>query len=132
MEAQISRQFDEYSKRPRKKCVGARVSEAVEAQYVEDWRQKVERVGNLNYPDMARGRLYGNLVLTVGIRADGELESLEINRPSGHKVLDDAALRIVRLASPYGAFPSALRRNVDILVITRTWTFTNNDKLLSD
>jgi len=132
MEAQISRQFDEYSKRPRRKFVGARVSEAVEAQYVEDWRQKVERVGNLNYPDMARGRLYGNLVLTVGIRADGELESLEINRPSGHKVLDDAALRIVRLASPYGAFPSALRRNVDILVITRTWTFTNNDKLLSD
>lgn len=132
MEAQISRQFEEYNKRPRKKFVGARVTEAVEAQYVEDWRQKVERVGNLNYPDTARGKLYGSLVLTVGIRADGELESIEINRPSGYQVLDEAARRIVRLAAPYGTFPAALRRNVDILVITRTWTFTSSDRLQSD
>jgi protein TonB len=132
MEAQISRRIEEYGKRPRKKFVGARVSEALEAQYVEDWRLKVERIGNLNYPESARGRLYGSLVMSVGIRSDGEVDSIEINKPSGHRVLDDAAIRIVRLGGPYGAFSPALSRKVDILVITRTWTFTNTDQLLSD
>lgn len=132
MEAEISRRTEEYGKRPRKKFVGARVAEAVEAQYVEDWRQKVERIGNLNYPDSARGRLYGSLVMSVALRADGEIDSIEINRSSGHPVLDDAARRIVRLGAPYGSFPSKLRRDVDILVITRTWTFTSADRLSSD
>lgn len=132
MEAQISKQVEEYNKRPRKKFVGARTAEAVEAQYVEDWRQKVERVGNYNYPQAARGRLYGNLVLTVSIRADGEVESIEISRSSGHRVLDDAARRIVELAAPYGPFSPQLRKDVDILVITRTWTFTKADQLHSE
>ncbi len=132
MEAEISRRTEEYGKRPRKKFVGARVAEAVEAQYVEDWRQKVERIGNLNYPDSARGKLYGSLVMSVALRADGEIDTIEINRSSGHPVLDDAARRIVRLGAPYGSFPSKLRRDVDILVITRTWTFTSADRLSSD
>lgn len=132
MEAQISRRTEEYGKRPRKKFVGARVAEAVEAQYVEDWRQKVERVGNLNYPDSARGKLYGSLVMSVALRADGEIDSIEVNRSSGHPVLDDAARRIVRLGAPYGSFPPKLRRDVDILVITRTWAFTSADRLSSD
>ncbi|PIV76085.1 MAG: energy transducer TonB [Rhodocyclales bacterium CG17_big_fil_post_rev_8_21_14_2_50_68_7] len=132
LEAEISRMTEEYGKRPRRKFVGARVTEAVEAQYVEDWRQKVERVGNLNYPESARGRLYGSLVMSVGIRADGSIDTLELHRSSGHPVLDQAAQRIVRLAAPYGVFPPALRRNVDILVITRTWTFTSADRLASE
>ncbi|GAB4168407.1 MAG: TonB family protein [Rhodocyclaceae bacterium] len=132
MEAQISRMTEEYGKRPRKKFVGARVIEAAEAQYVEDWRQKVERVGNLNYPESARGKLYGSLVMSVGIRSDGSVDSIELHRASGHSVLDEAARRIVRLAAPYGVFPPALRRDVDILVITRTWTFTSADRLASD
>lgn len=132
MEAQIARQIEEYNKRPRKKFVGTRTVEAAEAQYVEDWRQKVERVGNLNYPEAARGKLYGSLVLSVSIRADGEVDNIDVSRSSGHRVLDDAARRIVEMAGPFGAFPPGLRRSVDILVITRTWTFTNADRLAAD
>jgi len=132
MEAQISRQIEEYNKRPRKKFVGTRTVEAVEAQYVEDWRLKVERIGNLNYPEAAKGKMYGNLVLSVSIRADGEVDGIEITRSSGHKVLDDAARRIVEMSGPFGQFPPKLRQSVDILVITRTWTFTSADRLASD
>lgn len=129
LEAEIARDIDEYNQRPRRKFLGARVEEYRFAQYVEDWRQKVERIGNLNYPEAARGRLYGSLVLTVAIKSDGELERVEINRSSGHKVLDEAALRIVRLAAPYAAFPEVVRRDTDIIEITRTWTFTGADQL---
>jgi protein TonB len=132
LQGQIDKNFDEYNKRPRKKFIGARAEEYRFAQYVEDWRQKVERVGNLNYPEAAKGRHYGNLVLTVIIRNDGELERVEINRSSGKRVLDDAAKRIVEMAAPYPAFPEAIRRDTDILEITRTWTFTSSDRLRSD
>jgi len=132
MEAQISRQIEEYNKRPRKKFVGTRTVEAVEAQYVEDWRLKVERVGNLNYPEAAKGKMYGSLVLSVAIRADGEVDAIEITRSSGHRILDDAARRIVEMSGPFGRFPPKLQQSVDILVITRTWTFTNADRLASD
>ena len=132
IEGQIARQLEEYNQRPRKKFIGARVEEYRFAQYVEDWRQKIERIGNLNYPSAARGRTYGSLVLTVIIKASGDLDHVEISRSSGQKVLDDAALRIVRLASPYAAFPEAIRRDTDVLEITRTWTFTNSDRLHAD
>ncbi|MEW6515121.1 MAG: TonB family protein [Pseudomonadota bacterium] len=129
MEAEIARSVEEYNQRPKRKFIGARVEEYRFAQYVEDWRQKVERVGNLNYPPAAKGRLYGNLVLTVAIRNDGSLERIELNRGSGHKLLDEAAQRIVRLAAPYAGFPEAIRRDTDIIEITRTWSFTGSDQL---
>ncbi len=132
LEGKIAREQEEYNKRPRKKFVGARVEEARYAQYVEDWRQKVERIGNLNYPESAKGRLYGSLVLTVVIKSDGSLDHVELNRPSGYKVLDDAARRIVEMAAPYGNFPESIRRDTDILEITRTWTFTTSDRLQSN
>lgn len=132
IEGQISRQLEEYNQRPRKKFIGARVEEYRFAQYVEDWRQKIERIGNLNYPDAARGRLYGSLVLTVVIKANGDLDRVEVSRSSGKNLLDDAARRIVQMAAPYAAFPEAIRRDTDILEITRTWTFTNADRLRSD
>jgi protein TonB len=132
LEGQIARNIEEYNKRPRKKFIGARVEEYRFAQYVEDWRQKVERIGNLNYPAAARGRLYGNLVLTAIIRSDGSLDRVEVNRSSGQKVLDEAARRIVELAAPYPAFPDAIRRDTDILEITRTWSFTTSDRLQAD
>jgi len=128
-EAEISKSVDEYNKRPRRKNVGVRADEYRFAQYVEDWRLKVERVGTLNYPEAAKGKLYGNLQLSVSIRADGTVEKIEINRSSGHKVLDDAARRIVQMASPYAAFPADIRRDTDIIEITRTWTFTRSDAL---
>lgn len=132
LEGEISRDFEEYNQRPKRRFLGARVTEYRFAQYVEDWRQKVERVGNLNYPGSAKGKLYGSLVLTVAIKKDGELERVEINRSSGHPLLDEAARRIVRLAAPYAVFPEAVRRDTDILEITRTWSFTGADQLRAD
>lgn len=132
LEAKIARESEAYNKRPRRNVIGVRAISAVEAQYVEDWRLKVERVGNLNYPEEARGKLYGTLVLTVELNPDGSLKDVEISKSSGQKVLDNAAKRIVRLAAPYGAFPADLRKDTDILVITRTWTFASSDKLRSD
>ncbi len=128
-EAEISKNVDEYNKRPRKKNIGVRADEYRFAQYVEDWRLKVERVGTLNYPEAAKGKLYGSLVLSVSILADGNVQKIEINRSSGHKVLDDAARRIVQMASPYAAFPADIRRDTDIIEITRTWSFTNTDQV---
>ncbi|MSQ21078.1 MAG: TonB family protein [Betaproteobacteria bacterium] len=132
LEAQIARQVDEYNKRPRKQFVGARAAEVRFAQYVEDWRLKIERVGNANYPAAARGRIYGSLRLTVAIRADGSVESIEVDQPSGYQMLNRAAERIVKMASPYSAFPTDVRRDTDILVITRTWIFAPGDKLQSE
>lgn len=132
LEGQIARQMEEYNQRPRKKFIGARVEEYRFAQYVEDWRQKIERIGNLNYPDAAKGRLYGSLTLSVVIKANGDLKQVEVIRSSGQVLLDDAARRIVRMAAPFAAFPEAIRRDIDELDITRTWTFTNADRLRAD
>lgn len=130
MEAQIERQIEEYQKRPRKKEFSPRTAAAVEAMYVENWRQKVERIGNLNYPEAAKGRLYGNLVLYVELRAeDGDVVKVEVARSSGHRILDEAAMRIVRLAAPYGAFPPEMKRSMDILMLARTWVFTRANEL---
>jgi len=129
LEAEIAKSVEEYNKRPRKKNIGTRTSEYRFAQYVEDWRQKVERVGTLNYPEAAKGKLYGSLVLSVSIESDGSVQRIEINRSSGHKVLDNAARRIVQMASPYAPFPPDIRRDTDIIEITRTWTFTRGNAL---
>ncbi len=132
LEGQIARQMEEYNQRPRKKFIGARVEEYRYAQYVEDWRQKIERIGNLNYPDAAKGRLYGSLTLSVVIKANGDLKQVEVIRSSGQALLDDAARRIVRMAAPYAPFPPTIQRDTDDLDITRTWTFTNADRLRAD
>ena len=132
MDAQISHQLDEYNKRPKKEFVGARAREYRFAQYVEDWRLKVERIGNLNYPDDARGRVYGSLVLNVSIKADGSLDAVEVQRSSGYPILDRAAERIVKMASPYASFPANIKRDTDIIIITRTWTFAPGDRLFGE
>lgn len=129
LEGEISKSTDEYSKRPRKKFIGARAEEYRFAQYIEDWRQKIERIGTLNYPAEARGKLYGSLLLTVSISADGSVTRIDINRSSGHKVLDDSARRIVQMASPYSPFPPSIRHDTDVIEITRTWYFTQGDQL---
>jgi len=129
MEAQIDRSLNEYAQRPRKQFIGARTREIRYAQYVEDWRRKIERVGTLNYPEAARGRMYGSLMLSVVIRADGSIENIEIQRSSGLATLDEAAIRIVELAAPFAAFPPDIAVDTDIIEITRTWTFTNANQL---
>ncbi|MEW8292588.1 MAG: energy transducer TonB, partial [Candidatus Thiodiazotropha endolucinida] len=102
------------------------------AAYLDAWRRKVERIGNLNYPDQAkRSRLYGNLVLHVAVKADGSVEQIKVLHSSGHKILDDAAVRIVRLAAPFSPFPNEIRKETDILDITRTWQFLRSGRLNS-
>jgi protein TonB len=129
LQAQIDRRIEEYQKRPRKKFIGARATEYRFAQYEEDWRQKIERIGTLNYPSAARGKLYGNLRLTVTIRPDGSVQSVDLDRSSGLKVLDAAAFKIVRMASPFAPFPPDIRKDTDLLVITRTWFFGPGDTI---
>ncbi len=133
LEALISKQQDEYQKRPKRKFVGGRAQEYRYALYVEAWRQKVEKIGNLNYPEAAKNlKLYGQLQMTVSIKSDGSIESIEINRSSGHKVLDAAARHIVELAAPYAKFPDDVRKEIDVLSITRTWTFTKEESLATE
>ncbi|MDH4189609.1 MAG: TonB family protein [Betaproteobacteria bacterium] len=132
LEAEINRRYQEYQKRPRKKFIGARAAEYRFAQYEEDWRMKIERVGTINYPAQARGKLYGNLRLTVTIRPDGRVDSMELDRSSGLKLLDAAAFRIVRMAAPFAPFPSDIRRDTDLIVITRTWFFGQGDTLWTE
>ncbi|HKU47343.1 MAG TPA: TonB family protein [Burkholderiales bacterium] len=132
LQAQIDRQIEEYQKRPRKKFIGANAAEYRFAQYEEEWRVKIERLGTTNYPSEARGRHYGNLRLTVTIRPDGNVESIELDRSSGLKVLDAAAFKIVRMATPFAKFPPDIRRDTDLLVITRTWFFGQGDKIWTE
>ncbi len=133
LEAVISKQSDAYENLPKRKFIGARTREYRYAQYVEDWRSKIERIGNMNYPQQARNqKIYGKLTLTVSIRSDGSVESIEINRPSGQPILDAAAMRIVKLAAPYAVFPPNIKKETDVLSITRTWQFTSNDHLESE
>ena len=133
LEAQIERDYNAYQSRPKRKNIGARAEEYRFARYVDDWRLKVERVGNLNYPDEARQKkLYGSLRMTVHINTDGTLEKIDIDQTSGSKILDDAAKRIVQMAAPYAALPADIRRDTDILSITRTWAFTRSDQLVSE
>ncbi len=130
--AEISLQQQNYQKRPRKKFLTARTREYKYASYMDAWRAKVERIGNLNYPEEAKRRnLTGSLILDVAILPDGRLDSINIRRSSRHKALDDAAIRIVRLAAPFSPFPKNFRDDVDIIHITRTWKFQHGDRLTS-
>jgi len=122
--AELDRTHEELQKAPRHKYLNARTQEYRYAAYMDSWRAKVERVGNLNYPQEAKRRgVTGSLVLDVALRADGSVEQISILRPSGHRILDEAARRIVEMAGPYAAFPPALRAEYDVVHITRTWRF---------
>ena len=127
LSAEIRRKMEAKAKRPRRKFISATTKEYKYAAYMEAWRSKVERVGNLNYPDQARKQnLSGSLVLDVALNQDGSINEITIRRSSGEKILDDAAIRIVELAAPYGPFPQHIKDETDILHIMRTWQFINN------
>lgn len=123
--AEIERRQELMAKRPKRKFISASTREYEYATYLRAWVAKVERVGNLNYPDEARRRgLGGRLVMTVAVRRDGSVEEIVVNRSSGLGVLDQAAMRIVRLSEPYPPLPRS-QDNIDVLHITRTWQFQN-------
>jgi protein TonB len=130
--AELDRKTQAYAKRPRRKSISASTREYKYANYLDAWKRKVERIGNLNYPEEAkRRRIYGNLMLHVAVKPDGTIHDIRVRKSSGHKLLDDAAIRIVKLAAPYAPFPKEIREETDILDITRTWQFLSSNRLLS-
>jgi protein TonB len=126
MEAEISKEVSEYQKRPRVHRFLPSTSSTPWARYFEDWRTRVERIGTEHYPEEARGRV-SSLRMTVVIDRDGSLLEAVIEESSGSPVLDAAARRIVKLASPFPPFPPDCARESDRLEITRSWMFTNDE-----
>lgn len=126
MEAELDEKSRAYARRPKATYITASTKRVPDALYLKHWTKKIERIGNLNYPDKARrDKLQGQLVLAAALSPDGHLISVEIRKSSGHKVLDDAAKRIVQLAAPYAVVPDNVLRGNGRLVITRTWQFTH-------
>lgn len=129
LSAEIQRKLKAKAERPRRKFISASTKEYKYASYMEAWRAKVERVGNLNYPEEARKRgLTGSLILDVALKPDGTVDEITIRKSSGNKLLDDAAIRIVNLAAPFAPFPDNIRQETDILHITRTWQFLHGER----
>ncbi len=132
LSAELDRHQELQSTRQRRKHISASTQEYKYAAYLEEWRLKVERIGNLNYPEEAKKRkLYGHLVLTVALRPDGSLENIRLIRSSGEKLLDEAAIGIVKLTAPFAPFPPDIRKEADILEITRTWQFLSSNRLFA-
>ena len=131
LQAEINEAVTSYSRRPRKLHINSiNAHQYKAASYEAAWQRKVEKVGNLNYPgEVRRKRLSGTLVLSVELYADGHLKKIIINRRSGHKIIDDAAINIVKPSAPFAPLPIELQKEVDILVITRTWQFLNEGSL---
>jgi periplasmic protein TonB len=128
--ARIEDSARDYVIQPRRRAISASTREYKYASYLETWRRKVERIGNLNYPEEAkRLGLHGSLILQVAVRADGTVASVRVVHSSGFRVLDNAAVRIVKLAAPYAPFPPDIRAETDILDITRTWQFLSTNHL---
>ena len=128
LNAQISalkERVERYNAQPRRQFIGPSTQSVDYAEYVEAWRRKIELIGTEHYPAEARGKVYGSLQLTVYVRKDGSLERVEIDRPSPHAILNLAASRIVQLAAPFAPLPPALAKDTNVLAITRTWNFVN-------
>ncbi len=127
---ELSTEIQNQAEKTRTKYLNSSTREFVPATYMRQWINRVERIGNLNYPDQARReKLSGTLILDVVINADGELVKADLRQSSGHQILDDAAKRIVQLAAPYSPFPPKLRQQADVIHITRSWEFLNDSSL---
>ncbi|XRD81848.1 energy transducer TonB [Dyella halodurans] len=129
--AEVRDRSEQYAKRPKKKFISANTKEYAYAAYMRGWVDRVERVGNLNYPNEARRRgLHGDVLMTVTLNRDGSVKGIEVVSSSGQQLLDAAAQRIVRLAAPFPSLPVD-KDHIDELNITRTWQFMPNDILRS-
>ena len=128
--AQLEAEKNNSAKRPRKRRVSAAIHRSSDALYLDSWRRKIERIGNLNYPEKAkREGIYGSLSLNVSIKIDGTVNNISIIRSSGHKVLDDSAIRIVRLAAPFSPLTKEMMVDTDILEIVRVWQFQPDNRI---
>lgn len=132
LEAKLDIQRQAYAKRPRiRRLTSVSTRQSDDALYLHNWRSKVETIGNQRYPSQAKQlQLYGNLRMVVSLLPNGEVHNVKILQSSGHKILDQAAIRIVHLAAPYDPFPQAMQQQVDVLEIIRTWRF-HKDRLSS-
>ena len=130
LEAQLDTLINNRAKKPRRRTVSAATHRATDALYIDAWRRKIERIGNLNYPDKAKRQgIYGSLSLKVAINPDGTVNQILVLRSSGHKILDDAAVRIVRLAAPFAPLTDDILVDTDILEIIRVWQFQPNNQM---
>ncbi|HET8710707.1 MAG TPA: energy transducer TonB [Spongiibacteraceae bacterium] len=132
LEAKLDIQRQAYAARPRvRRLTSVAAKRSEDALYLNDWRERIEGIGNRNYPERARQQqIYGELRLMVALLPNGEVSEIKILHSSGHKLLDEAAIRIVQLAAPFETFPPEMRKQVDVLEIIRTWRF-HNDRLTS-
>lgn len=133
LSAEINKLKRAFKKEPHHTYVsGANAKKYKYANYLDAWRAKVERIGNINYPKLAlQQKITGSLLLDVAINPDGSLHSVKVLRSSGHAVLDQAAKRIVRMASPFSPLPDDIRKETDILHIPRVWQFRNEAGLFT-
>jgi protein TonB len=133
LQAQLDLRRQAYAKRPRKYTISsASTQKSHDALYLDNWRRRIEAVGNINYPAEARRRqLYGSLRMLVALLPDGAVDDIQILQSSGHSILDQAAIEIVKLAAPFEPFPEAMREEADILEIIRTWRFHEGNALTS-
>ena len=129
--SELSREKQLYANRPRINHIDTlSAKSAVEAKYIKDWVQKVEIIGNINYPSQARQKqLSGTLILSVLVNHDGSVISSSVQQKSGEKLLDDAAIKVVRLSAPFKQFPTEMREQYDQLMITRTWVYHSDNRL---
>jgi len=128
--AQLEDEKKNSAKKPRKRQVSASIHRATDALYLDAWRRKIEKIGNLNYPTKAKQNgIFGSLSLKVGINKDGTVNEIVVRRSSGHKILDDSAIRIVRLAAPFAPLTKDIMVDTDILEIIRVWHFLPNKGL---
>jgi len=133
LSAEINRSMDDYSKRERHRYLSARTRSFRDAVYLDAWQAKIEQIGNLNYPEQAKRRnITGDLILDVALNPDGSLRNVTIRHSSGKKILDDAAIRIVRLAAPFSPFSDAMRKDTDVLHIVRTWRFLDGNRVRAE
>lgn len=122
----LREQIREQQRQPRYHYVGPSAKASEQAQYLDQWRQKIEQTGTRHYPKQNGEQLYGQLQMTVYIRRDGSLLRAQITEPSDQAALNLAARRIVELASPFAPLPEQVAPGADVLVITRSWSFTHD------
>jgi len=125
LQAQLDLQQEAYAKRPRRYTISsASTQRRHDALYLDNWRKRIEFIGNQNYPSEARQNdIFGSLRMMVALRPNGTVAEIRVLQGSGHQVLDLAAVEIVQRAAPFDPFPAELRGEVDILEIIRTWRF---------
>ncbi|NOY63065.1 MAG: energy transducer TonB [Gammaproteobacteria bacterium] len=130
LSAEIRRTLEQHALNLKHRHISASTREYRDAVYLDAWQAKIERIGNLNYPEAAkRQKLSGRLTLDVAINRDGTVLSVNLLSSSGHKLLDDAAVRIVRLAAPFAPLSNEMREDTDVLHITRSWVFHPGNRL---